>query len=126
MMVVFPLLCLINVFFLQSEYQFNTYVRPIEALICIFLCLHYFLKDIESDTQEDWAKNSLNWINSGILIYFSSSLFIFICSNLANLNLSYEAEMVLWNVHNTFVFIMYLFLALGFSKCKNLPIISHF
>src|ERR1700761_6349260 len=38
---VFPLLCIINMFFLQSRFRHNSYVRPIECIILMGYCLLY-------------------------------------------------------------------------------------
>jgi len=118
LLVFFPLLCIINVLFFQSQYSFNTYVRPIEALIFIVYSLRFFIISANIENEESWSSGSLNWINSGLLLYFSSSLFLFIFSNTISIRLSHDVKMVIWNIHDSFVLILYLLMAYGFSKCK--------
>lgn len=118
-MALFPILCIINVIFFQSKYQFNSYVRPLEALIFISYCLAYFLRSVDREETQSWTANPFNLFNSGILLYFSSSLFIFILSNKIIFRFSHEANMLIWNIHNSFVIMLYLLLALGISKCKK-------
>jgi hypothetical protein len=123
LIVVFPLLSIINVTFLQSKFQYNSYVRPLEALIFIFYSIIYFFNSVEEESSKQWGSNSLNWVNSGILLYFSSSLFLFVFSNIISLTLSKATKMIIWNFHDTVVIVLYVFIALGFSKCKKLSTI---
>ncbi|TCC90053.1 hypothetical protein EZ428_12245 [Pedobacter frigiditerrae] len=118
-MAVFPVLCLINVLFFQSKYQFNSYVRPLEALIFICYSLLYFFNSVDTDTSQSWTNNGFNLINAGLLLYFSGSLFVFILSNVITFKLSHDAKMLIWNLHDTFVIVLYLVMAFGFIKWKT-------
>ncbi|TKC10505.1 hypothetical protein FA048_09990 [Pedobacter polaris] len=117
--VIFPLLCLVNVLFFQSKYQFNSYVRPLEALIFICYSLLYFFNLVDTDPDQSWYSNGLNLINAGLLLYFSGSLFVFILSNVITFKLSHDAKMLIWNLHNSLVVVLYLLMAFGFSKWKT-------
>jgi hypothetical protein len=116
----FPLFGIINMEFFQSKFQFNSYVRPIESLIFIFYCILCFFGAPEENIHQSWKENSFNWINAGLLIYFSSSLFLFAFSNFFS-KLSLNSQMVIWDFHATTVTVLYIFIALGFSKCKKSP-----
>jgi len=120
----FPLLCLINVIFFQSKFQYNSYVRPLEALVLIGCCFYYFYNSAATDTVVPWGRSPTNWINSGILLYFSTSLFLFIFSNVIHQVLSREAKTILLNLHDTLVLVMYLLFAIGIRQCRKSPTIS--
>ncbi len=120
LMIIFPLFCIVNFLFFQSIYNFNTNTRPVEALIIIACSLAYLAET--NDLEIKWSINPVNWINIGILLYFSGALFIFAFSNLA---IGHESKKdflintLMWNIHATLVLIMYLLFAVGFSKCRK-------
>lgn len=115
-MVVFPLLCVINFSFFQSIYTFNTYTRPLEAILITFFCMLYLYK---SGFTENWINQPENWFNMGILLYFPVACVIFILSNYMVSTKLVAMNKVVWNVHGALVLIMYLFWAKGFSLLKK-------
>lgn len=120
LLVIFPIFCVLNFLFFQSIYQFNTYARPVEALIIMGCSLAYFAQS--NDAETSWSLNPVNWINIGILLYFSGALFIFSFSNLTvnKMNEKYYAiNILMWNIHATLLLLMYLLIAFGFSKCSK-------
>jgi len=120
LMILFPILCIINFSFFQSINHFNTNTRPIEALILMGCSLAYFAQT--NDANIKWSLNPLNWINTGILLYFSGALFIFSFSNISEGELSKKYQAIytlMWNIHATLVLAMYLLFAVGFSKCRK-------
>jgi hypothetical protein len=111
-MVVFPLVCLVNILWWQSLLHFNTYTRPVEALLLIYLGLVYFMENSAAP-----SKSSLSWMNAGILLYFSVSFFIFIFSNF--LHHGQLLNTIILVSHATFVLIMYLLFTVGFYTCRR-------
>lgn len=116
---VFTALCIINFSFLQSINKFNTYTRPIEAILLIGYCLVYFERESRIIQSLSWVKNAVNWMVTGILLYFSGALFLFAFSNVVSIKVSPDIKIQLWNVHATLVLIMYVLFAIGFRKCKS-------
>jgi hypothetical protein len=117
---IFPVFCVINFTFFQSIYHFNTNARPVEALIIMACSLAYFAQTNDEDTK--WSLNPINWINTGLLVYFSGALFIFSFSNLVVSHMSkkyFAINTLMWNIHATLLLIMYLLIAKGFSKCRK-------
>ncbi|RBL90174.1 hypothetical protein [Chitinophaga flava] len=119
LLIIFPLLCIINFSFFQSIYRFNSYVRPVEALILIFFSLYYYWHEMQEDKPARWTDHALNWIVAGILLYFSGALFQFIFSNIVSATASYQIKILILNIHGTLVLIMYLLWAIGFLKWKK-------
>lgn len=115
--IVFPVICILNAIFLQSIFTFNTYTRPLEAIIITLACFLYFYK---SGFNENWLGASVNWINMGVLIYFPAATIIFILSNhFTFINPDRELVRLVWKLHAVLVLIMYLFWARGFSLMKK-------
>jgi hypothetical protein len=121
LLIIFPLFCIVNFLFFQSINRFNTNTRPIEALIIMACSLAYFSET--NDTATKWSQIPVNWVNTGLLLYFSGALFIFSFSNVTEnfMSKKYHAiYFLMWNVHATLVLSMYLLIAIGFSKCRKL------
>jgi hypothetical protein len=115
--VLLPVLFILNFIFLQSIFQFNTYTRPLEAIVITFSCLTYLYK---SGFIEDWLKLPVSWINIGILIYFPTATIIFILSNYFVFVTSNKAmNDVIWDIHSLLVLGMYLAFAKGFAQIKK-------
>lgn len=112
----FPIICILNFSFLQSIYSFNTYTRPLEAILITFFCLFYLYK---SGFKENWLKEPISWFNMGILIYFPVACVIFITSNYFTASSNAALKTMVWNVHAALVLLMYLFWARGFKLIKN-------
>ncbi|GAB3932282.1 hypothetical protein [Mucilaginibacter myungsuensis] len=116
LMVGFPLLCVVNFTFFQSIYTFNTYTRPLEALMIIMASGLYLLR-------ADGSKESVpgRWVASGFLLYFCSALFQFIFSNALHHYASKAVRSALWDVHATLVMIMYIifFIAIRHARLKR-------
>ena len=121
--VAFPLFCIINFLFLQSLAVFNTYTRPVEAIIFIALCMVYWWQANDEDTDLSWGSIANNWIVTGLMLYFAGAFFLFLFSNymLSSISISERriAMDIAWITHGAFVIIMYLLFAIGFIKCKK-------
>ncbi|MBB5395735.1 small-conductance mechanosensitive channel [Mucilaginibacter sp. AK015] len=118
---VFTILCIVNFLFIQNKIEFNTYTRPVGAIILIIYSLLYISK--QNNEEGNWGDNMYNWINAGILIYLASCLFMFIFSNYL-LNAGQHVNQVVWSVHDTILILEYVLFAVGFYKCKTQPITS--
>ena len=115
--ILFPLLCIINVVFIQSIFTYNTYTRPLEAILITFFCMLYLYN---SGFTENWLKQPKSWFNMGILIYFPVVCIIFIVSNyIVFVAKQKEINRLIWNFHGIMSLMMYLFWAKGFSLIKK-------
>ena len=119
--VIFPVICVINLFFFQNYAENNSNVRSIEALIFMIYCFNYFYHSSDHDEIRSWGSNSLNWINAGLLIYFSGSIFLFAFANFI-ISLNLETSLKIWVLVDILIILLYIFIALGFSKCRKLAI----
>jgi hypothetical protein len=74
-------------------------------------------------SQEVWIpeRKTLNWINSGIFIYYSSSLLIFYFSDAMARVLPIYLNQNIWILHSLFSMIMYsCFIVALWKRPKNL------
>jgi hypothetical protein len=117
-MVIFPILCVINFTFFQSLYEFNTYTRPLEAIIIIIFSFIYL--NSQKDTEnENVVFTAGKWVSIGFLVYFCSSLFQFIFSNVVSKSAPKDIKSLVWIIHATFVMIMYLFFYIAIRNGRN-------
>ncbi|MES2267372.1 MAG: hypothetical protein V4520_11455 [Bacteroidota bacterium] len=122
LMISFTTLCIVNFFFIQNKIEFNTYTRPIGAIIIIIYSLLFILK--QQNEEQKWGDNIYNWVNAGILLYFASCLFMFIFSNY--LLASPDVSRTVWAIHDTVLIFEYLLIAVGFYKCRTPQTISSY
>jgi hypothetical protein len=116
----FCLFNIINFLFIQSIYQFNTYPRPVGAILIISFCLAYWWQgNFEQVAEEKWTDIPTNWIISGMLLYFSSTMFLFTFSNYLIHQFSKQANIFIWNLHAAIAMLMYLLFTVGFYKWRK-------
>jgi hypothetical protein len=120
LLVAFPLYCIFNFIFLQDRTVFNTYTHPVEAILFIALCLYFFWEQsARQDTEVRWGDTPSNWIISGYLLYFSSTFFLYLFSNVLITNYGREANLFIWNIHGGIILITNLLLTIAFYKCRK-------
>jgi len=117
-MVLFPVACIINTLCFQHILEFNSYTLSLQSLLIILLCFLYWWH-YENELAKPWAGVPLNWIISGLLLYFSSSFLLFTFSNAALTYLSVKNFILVWNIHATLSVVMYIFIGIGFSKYQK-------
>ncbi len=115
LMLIFPLLALLNTLFLQHINQFNSYALSLQSILIIGLCFLYWWKQ-QDDEGHAWASLPLNWIISGLLLYFSSAFILFTFSHMIVSLASRTTSIIIWNVHAGLSVLMLLFISIGFRK----------
>lgn len=103
---------LINVLFFQDIFTFNSNVITVSAILYIILSLVYFYSLLNKSTYTPLEKSPVFWINTGILIGFSSNILVYLVSN--NVKLSLNETYTLWGCHAivNIVFIIFITIAL--------------
>jgi len=116
--VLFTIAGIINFLFLQRFNHFNTYTRPVEALIIAACCLAYFYH-YNPDEHKTWSGTGINWMITGMLLYFTGALLLFVFSDIILKENNPALRLATWNIHATLVLIMYLLFAIGFLQWKR-------
>lgn len=122
-MVIFTLFTLANTIFWQPINVFNSYALTIESALLLFFTLCWFISSMtlmSSDTPHDKTEvSSINWINAGIMIYYSSSLLIFYFGTMIT-SFSKNMNRYAWAIHSFFSITMYCFFLIAlWKKQKN-------
>jgi hypothetical protein len=99
--------------------QFDDYTTSLESLLVIFLGVSFIFSDHGSASiSKSWAHHPANWFNTGILLYFSGALFIFLLTNymIAESLSLYDS---FWDIHATLFLGLNLLFSIGFLKVKS-------
>ncbi len=118
LMVIFPCFCVLNTLLIQNIFTFNSYALSLQSFIIIALCFLYWWHN-ENDKEKTWASFPLNWIISGLLLYFASAFILFTFSNFGVFYFSRRTFILIWNIHATLTIIMYVLISIGYSKYKT-------
>lgn len=110
--IAFVAFAVINALFIQTIYEFNTIARAVESFLLILLALLFFYKVFQESTVMRLEKYPMFWINSGILVYFCGSFFLFIFSNYI-LEQSRNELYAYWGIHSALNIVLNLFFAMG-------------
>ena len=91
-------LILLNSIFVQNIYTFNSYSKTIANLVLLSFSIWHFYIMSKREAGLEMIDKSILIINAGLLIYFSSSLFIFMTGDL--LNLTSKVTYTLWTLNS--------------------------
>ncbi|MFA0964079.1 hypothetical protein AB9P05_19885 [Roseivirga sp. BDSF3-8] len=91
----------------QGLKAFNSHALTLSAVFFILLSILYFYQLLKKVEYERLEKNPMFWINSGVLVYFASSLVLFHLSNRLLTEAQY-ANGLAWGVHAIFNVFHYL------------------
>ena len=108
----FILFAITNAVFFQSVRSLNTNVIILGSFIYILFSISYFYKLLKEVNYESLQNNPMFWINAGILIYFSSTLILFVLGNRL-IPESLRVIGVAWSLHALFNIFLNMFYALA-------------
>lgn len=115
----FALLSIANSIYLQKLTQNNTYARSLEAMIIIVCAVMYFYRLLSEAKLKSPIRSPYFWINTGFLIYFSSSLVLFTLSNYIRGPQYRQLRMDIWTLHAFFAIVLYALIAVGLWRHKK-------
>lgn len=122
---IFAIICIVNFFYVQNGAQLSTYTRAIESVIIVSYCIIFLNRQSQLETSYKWIDYSYNWINIGLLVFYSCSLFTFMFTNYF-LHAEKSITRLVWGTYGTFIIIENILFAIAFSKCRTHPItLSH-
>lgn len=110
--IIFISYSVVNSLFIRSIYEYNNLARGVESLVIIIFSVLYFMKVFNNLDISNLRREPMIWLNTALLFYFSSSLFLFIFSNIT-LKVSNELSMSVWTFHAVFTWLMYILIARG-------------
>jgi hypothetical protein len=99
-------------------YHFNNNGKSLEALLIILCAVGYFISALDhTDNNKTTRSNpSLTYINAGLLLYFSSSLILFIINTIDPRYIT--ISIVVWDMHASFLLLMFILFSRALWKYK--------
>lgn len=116
--ILFVLFSLVNTLFFQDLFTYNSSALLLESVLVIILTLSAFLLAQHAFVQEEYIHltNGLNWIHSGLLIYFLSSSLVYHFGDSITRILPTELARYVWALHSFFSMVMYSLFCVGIWK----------
>jgi hypothetical protein len=116
---VFAVVCVMNVLFFQSIYTYNSYTKSIEAIVCILFAMKYFAAMASGTSSTNIITAPDFYFNTGFFLYFSGAFMLFVFSNFITTNLSLNNFYIIWTIHSSLVLLMYILFSTAFLLCKK-------
>ena len=113
-MIIGSLFIVSNSFFFQPIFEFNSYAKTFVQVTIIGYAIVYFYNLVENPSFSSQVSKSLRLINSVILIYYSGSLFIFMCGQVSFGNT--QVYIMFWIFNAVLNFLFQLLILVGLWK----------
>lgn len=113
-----------NSIFFQSIFEFNTYAKTFVQITIIGYAILYFYNLVENQSFNHQLSKSLRLINSAIIVYYSGSLFIFMCGQVSFENTQVYVMFWIFNAMLNVIFQLLILIGLWkvfFKKGTLLP-----
>jgi hypothetical protein len=116
--IIFTVYTIINSAFFQGILTFNSYALTVESVLVIIFSISSYMLFLTDDIKESKKHilSSLNWINSGIFIYYLSNLLIFYFGHIIVGSFSRQLNLYTWVLHSFFSLVMYFCFFVGLWK----------
>jgi hypothetical protein len=114
----FALFTVVNSLFFETIFNFNSTALSVQAVLLIIFSIFTFIvlmNDIVKDRGSQ-LHPFLNWINSGVFVYYLSSLMVFYFGKLLIADYSSLINQYLWGIHVVFLMVMYCCFFIGLWK----------
>ena len=72
------ILVLINFFFFESPLFFSSRVFAAESIVLLFLCISFFLRSMQDESQTNWTKYPSFLVCTAVSLYEAITFFIFL------------------------------------------------
>lgn len=122
--VIFCIFSIVNTFLFETYDTFNSSALTIEGVVMIILSLstYLFLIDKRMTKHLKDFKRSIEWVNSGVFIYYTTTLTVSYFGKFIIELLSPELSRYTWMVNSILIIIMHYCFYIAIWKQKN---ISH-
>ena len=105
--------CIFNTLFIQRITEYNSYPRALGSFLISIYAILWYLKALTNMEIRRLRDEPVVWFNTGVLIYFAGSFFVFILSNQV-LFQSVALSKQVWLISSTLMFILYQIIAYSF------------
>jgi multisubunit Na+/H+ antiporter MnhG subunit len=110
---IYPILCLTNIFFIQGFYKFQSVTYSLGCLLIMAFSIYYFFELFQTKHSVNLVRQPAFWICSGLLFYYSCTFFIFAFVNFLP-RLSLSTQQLILNAINLLNILLYLMFSIAF------------
>ena len=103
-------------FYVQNFFYYQNLIWIIGGIIMILYSIAYFVNSLSSIPGAQFFDNSTTWINTGVLFYFSFSLFLFSMGDYLFNRQDPQVTLLLWSTHNINNIIKNCLFAIGLNQ----------
>ena len=86
--------------YIQGFLEYQTLMWLITAIIMIIYSVAYFFYSLSTIPTTSYFGNSFIWINAGVMIYFTLSLFLFVMGDYIFSEMDKLLGSIVWSAHN--------------------------
>ena len=114
---------LANVFFADGILGYPTTILAVEALLLMGLASSWFFKVLKQRKLSNPAQTFGFWLSTGVLIFFSGNLLLFIFSNYI-FSMEPHVFRAIWDIHALLVLIIHIHYIIAILWARKNPILS--
>jgi hypothetical protein len=119
MMVLFTIFALYLIVIYAHVIRYDDFAPAVESVIMIFLGTTLISRNNGLLPHcKRWSEYPVNWFNTGILLYFSGSMFMFLFANF-NTDADSITYIITRLLHGTFLILLSTLFTMGFLKIKK-------
>jgi len=118
-MVIYPLLVLLNLLFVQGFRQFHSYTMVVGSIFMIIFCCLYFYELLLNPLEGDLLRDPMFWISTGILFFYLGDLSYNLLFNLLQ-KYAVNTGKLFQSINNNLILMLYSCFIIAFL-CKRNP-----
>lgn len=118
-MLVYPLLVLLNLLFVQGFRQFHSYTMVVGSISMIIFCSLYFYELLLNPLEGDLRRDPMFWISTGILFFYLGDLSYDILFNLLQKYATNTSGKLFQNINNNLILMLYSCFIIAFLCRRN-------
>lgn len=106
-------------FYVQDFLNYQNLIWIIAGIIMILYSITYFINSLSAVPNSHLFDDNTTWINTGVLFYFSFSLFLFSMGDYLFNKQDPQVTLLLWSTHNINNIIKNILFAIGLSITRT-------
>ncbi|HEX9513530.1 MAG TPA: hypothetical protein VF939_23730 [Puia sp.] len=118
-MIIYPLLVLLNLLFVQGFRQFHSYTMVIGTIFMIIFCGLYFYELLLNPLEGQLRRDPMFWISTGILFFNLGGLSYDILFNLLQKYATNTSGKLFQNINNNLILMLYSCFIIAFLCRRN-------
>jgi len=125
LLTVYYLLWIVDYWFLEVNNPMNIYPLALQSILTMLYAVIYMSQQTQTNIEEQWSANPVNWVSSGLLIYCASAVILTLFYDLMlQMNLSITVFNVLWGINTLAAVVQFILISIGIYKCRQPQTIS--